>query len=164
MFEMKKVFTALALLLLSAATALYGDTTAQLVIRGTVAAQPAVLSLSVTPAETATSLDFTITSYGQAVGTLVASNGGTSTAYNVFVTSANSFRLTQTAQSEYSVPYTLIVYGGSNFTSGSAGGLVQGPITWDNSWDMAVQIESPATSAFPSGDYIDTLTFTIEAN
>jgi len=147
--------------MLAAPFSVTGATTAQLELNGFVPDPDQSLSLTVQANETASNLNLSITWY-QGVGTLIAEQEDTS--YNVSVTSNNDFYLMHTVQSSYSIPYTFKINGGPSFESGSSGGLVAGPLDYNQSWGLAVYIEQPYTSELPTGNYADILTFTIEAN
>jgi hypothetical protein len=131
-------------------------------ITGTILAPPSSLSLSVSPTPEASDLDLSI-DYVQDIGTLSATQEN-NTEYNVYVSSLNNFYLEHETDGAYTIPYTFVAYGGNSFSYGSSGGLLGGPISWDNDWGLAIEIEVIPDSSYPYGEYSDTLTFTIEAN
>lgn len=160
--NVKKSFVLCAVcILLAISFHAMGASTVQLELNGFIPDPEPSLSLNLEATDTASNLDLRVTYY-QGVGTLSAEQDDTS--YNVFVSSNNDFYLFHTVQSSYSIPYTFRINGGPSFNSGSSGGLIAGPLAYNHSWVLSINIEEPYSEGFPTGNYSDILTFTIEAN
>lgn len=150
---MKKLFTALMI-----TTFTFAGTTAQLNLKGTIGQ---VVDISISADAGATTLDLTTTASDLKVAD-VTEQSNSNTGYSVTVTSANGGNLEHSNGDQF--PYTMKYDGsavdlssGSTFTNGTTGLI-------DTTKEASVSYTGQAASTLVSGDYTDTVTFTISAN
>jgi hypothetical protein len=133
----------------------FAATTATLQLKGSV---PSILEVSVSPETVATSLPLETTQTSTKVGT-VTERSNSKTGYKVTVSSTNQGKLVLDATNF--VPYTLTYNGNAVNLAGQTFSYVftsSAPVQRD------VMISYTGNEELATGDYVDTVTFTIAVN
>lgn len=136
----------------------YAATSATLLLKGSV---PAILSIAVAPEPIALLLPLNISQTGTKIAT-VTERSNNHSGYKVTIASANGGKLTRSATDF--IVYT-ITYGGAAVT-------LTGATEFDNAFANAAPVDKDVRISYvgvphnqlESGDYTDSLTFTIAAN